>query len=318
MAKRNFKEVWLQILIMHKGYLLVFFTAIISGFSIFINKFGVGLFKNPYFFTFLKNVVVALFLSSVLILFKDWKKLKALTKKEWLLLILIGLVGGSIPFLLFFKGLALTSAAEGSFIHKTMFIYCAILALIFLKEKIERKFLFGAFILLFANLILLKKLPPQVNYGNFLVFLATLLWAIENAISKYVLKNLEGRQVAWARMFFGSIFILIYLGFTNQLSLILTLNLKQIEWVLITSILLFGYVLTWYSGLKYVPLHQATAILLLGSPITTFLNLVTNAKISTTEIFSAILVILGILIVIGAKKILEILSHFKRLIYVRP
>lgn len=303
---------------MHKGYLLVFFTAIISGFSIFINKFGVGLFKNPYIFTFLKNVVVAIFLSGVLVLFKDWKRLKILTKKEWLLLILIGLVGGSVPFLLFFKGLSLTSAAEGSFIHKTMFIYCAILAVIFLKEKIERKFLFGALILLFANLILLKKLPAQVNYGNFLVFLATLLWAIENTISKYVLKNLEGRQVAWARMFFGSIFILIYLAFTNQLSPILVLSLKQIKWVLTTSIFLLGYVLTWYSGLKYIPLHQATAILLFGSPITTFLNLISKSKVSPIEIYSAILTIFGILIVLGLKKTFEILSEIKKLIYVRP
>lgn len=303
---------------MHKGYLLVFFTAIISGFSIFINKFGVGVFKNPYLFTFLKNVVVAIFLSGVLILFKDWKRLKILTKKEWLLLILIGFVGGNIPFLLFFKGLALTSAAEVSFIHKTMFIYCAILALIFLKEKIERKFLFGAFILLFANLILLKKLPPQVNYGNFLVLLATLFWAIENTISKYVLKTLNGRQVAWARMFFGSIFILIYLVFTHQLESILSLDLKQVEWVLITSILLFGYVLSWYSGLKYVPLHQATVILLFGSPITTFLNLISKSKVAPVEIYSAILIIFGIFAVLGLKKIFEILSEIKKLIYVRP
>lgn len=301
---------------MKKAYFLVFLTAFISGFSIFINKFGVGLFKNPYLFTFLKNVVVAVFLSCLLISPKNWKKLKVINKKEWLFLVLIGLVGGSVPFLLFFKGLSMTSAVEGSFIHKTMFIYCSVLAMLFLKEKIEKRFFLSSAFLLFANLLLLKKIPPQLNLGNLLVFFATLLWAIENTLSKYVLKNLEGKQVAWARMFFGSIFILLYLAFTHQLSPILSLNFKQIKWVLITSILLFGYVLTWYSGLKDVPLHQATAILLLGSPITTFLNLISKTKTPLTEIYSALLVVCGILLMIGFKKILLTFSEIKNLIHV--
>jgi len=301
---------------MKKGYFLVFLTAIISGFSIFINKYGVGLFINPYLFTFLKNFFVSVFLLSFFFLFKDWKKLKFLTKRDWVFLVLIGLIGGSIPFLLFFKGLSLTSAAKGSFLHKTMFIYCSILATLFLKEKIDKKFLFAALILLFANAILLKKIPSEFNKGDLLVFLATIFWAIENTISKYLLKNLEGREVALARMFFGSIFILIYLTFTNQISPISTLNLKQIAWVLITGILLFGYVITWYSGLKHIPLHQATAILLLGSPITTFLNLISGAKISQIEMISGSLIIFGILIIFW-KKFLEIILKLKNLIYVR-
>ena len=122
---------------MKKGYLLVFFTAIISGFSIFINRFGVMV-VNPYIFTFLKNASVAIFLLSVLLLLKDWKILKKINKKQWMLLILIGLIGGSIPFLLFFKGLSLTTGANGSFLHKTMFIYVALLAFVFLKEKIDK------------------------------------------------------------------------------------------------------------------------------------------------------------------------------------
>jgi len=103
-----------------KGLILVLTTAIISGISIFINKYSVSVI-NPYIFTFLKNAVVALMLSGLILLIKDWKILKFLTKKQWLLLLLIGLIGGSIPFLLFFKGLSLVSAAQGSFIHKTIF-----------------------------------------------------------------------------------------------------------------------------------------------------------------------------------------------------
>ena len=159
-----------------KGYFLVFLTALISGFAIFINKFGVSV-VNPNIYTFLRVLTVAIFLTGLLLFLKDWRTLKNLTGKQWLLLIIIGLVGGSIPFLLFFRGLSLTNAAQGSFIHKTMFIWVAVLAALFLKEKIDKKFLLGGLFLLLGSLILLKRLPHSLNQGDLLVFLASLLWA---------------------------------------------------------------------------------------------------------------------------------------------
>ena len=98
---------------------LIFLTAIISGFSIFINKFGVSM-GNPYVFTFLKNSAVFVFLFSLILLFNEFKHFKKLKKQDWMKLITIGLVGGSIPFLLFFKGLSLITSAKGAFIHKTI------------------------------------------------------------------------------------------------------------------------------------------------------------------------------------------------------
>ena len=299
-----------------KGYFLVFLTALISGFAIFINKFGVSV-VNPNIYTFLRVLTVAIFLTGLLLFLKDWRTLKNLTGKQWLLLIIIGLVGGSIPFLLFFRGLSLTNAAQGSFIHKTMFIWVAVLAALFLKEKIDKKFLLGGLFLLLGSLILLKKLPHSLNQGNLLVFLASLLWATENTISKYILRSLEGRIVAWARMFFGALFILIFLLATNQLPLISGLTLRQINWVLITAIVLFVYVMTWYSGLKFIPVSQATVILLLGSPITALLSLIAGGKINQQEIFSGILIILGIIFVIGFKETWQLIKETKKLTYAR-
>jgi len=300
---------------MSKGYLLVVLTAIISGFSVFINKFGVGVFKSSEIYTFLRVFLVALILGSILLIF-DSRKIRNVKRKEWFLLALIGLVGGSIPFLLFFKGLKITSSAEGSFIHKSMFLWVAILATLFLKEKIDRRFLLGALILLFANALLLKKFSFLPDRGDLLILIATIFWALENTLSKYLLSisNLDGKTVAFGRMFFGAIFILIYLIFTNQTSQIFVLNSRQIIWVLVTGIILLFYVLTWYSGLKYISVSKATAILLLGSPITTVLNLISGTKISLHEMISGILILIGILTIFGIKKIFE---NFRSLIYVR-
>jgi drug/metabolite transporter (DMT)-like permease len=300
---------------MNKGYFLVFLTAFISGFSIFINKFGVGIFQNPEIYTFLR-VCLAAFILGLIFLISEPKKIKDLKKREWFFLALIGLVGGSIPFLLFFKGLKITSAAESSFIHKTMFLWVAILATFFLKEKVDRKFLFGALILLLANAFLLKRFSFAPDKGDFLVLIATIFWSVENVLSKHLLStsDLDGKTVAFGRMFFGAIFILIYLVLTNQASQIFVLNQRQIFWVFLTGIILLFYVFTWYSGLKFIPVSKATTILLLGSPITTTLNLISGAKIPSQEIISGVLVLVGMVSVFGAKKILE---NFKSFLYAR-
>lgn len=298
-----------------KGLILVLATAIISGFSIFINKYGVSVI-NPFVFTFLKSLSVVLMLSGFSLAVRDWKIIKNLTKKQWFLLLVIGFIGGGVAFLLFFKGLSLTSAAQGSFIHKTMFIYVMFLAAFFLRERIKKEMLIGALFLMLGNLLALKSLNVSLGKGDIFVLAATLLWAIENVISKYALKDLSGRTVAWGRMFFGSFVILGYLLLSGQIGLIADLNYEQIIWVSITSALLFGYVISWYSGLKFVPVSAATAILLLGSPITTFLAFISSGKINLGEIISGVLIIFGLVFVAGFNYILEGFRFVKEKIHV--
>lgn len=278
----------------NKGYFLILMTAFISGGVVFISKFGVSV-LNPYIFTGLKNIVVALLVVCWLLMMKDWQILKKLSKSQWLLLLTVGLIGGSIPFLLFFKGLSLTVPMQAAFIHKTMFIFVAVLAVVFLKEKISKNFLIGGLLLFLGNIFLLRILPHQFGYGDLLIFFATLLWASENVLSKHLLKDLPVRIVIWGRMFFGSIFIILFWLATGQFSLLSSLNLEQVGWVMITAIFLFGYVATWYTGLKYIKVSVAATILLLASPITTLLSvlflgdgLIVSQIIGISLIFAAL------------------------------
>lgn len=281
-----------------KGLSLVFLTAIISGVSIFLNKYSVSAI-NPYVFTFLKNVVVAVALLSLILMLKNFNELIKLNKKQWLNLVLIGLIGGSVPFLLFFKGLSLTSSAMGSFIHKSMFVYVGVLAVIFLREKLSKSIFISSILLLAGNFLILKLKSFSFNYGDLLILIATLFWAVENVISKHVLKKLSGNVVAFGRMFFGSIFILLFLGFTNQLAPIKDINASQFLWVLFTSLLLLLYVVTWYNGIKTIKVTVATSVLLIGSPVTTLLSSVFSGSISSLiELFGIVLTIIGVVIMI--------------------
>ena len=298
-----------------KGMLLVFATAIISGFAIFINSYGVKSF-DPYLYTFLKNLVVALFLVGLLLGLKEFKQLKKLKKKDWLLLAIIGLIGGSIPFLLFFKGLSLTTAASGSFVHKTMFIYVAILAGVFLKEKLPSRLLIAGALLLMGNLYFLKFLPSGVQTGDLLVLAATLFWAVENTISKYALRTLSPRIVAFGRMGIGSVFIALFLLFTGGFSTVSTLTALHWQWVLISGVSLFGYVTTWYTGLKYIDVSTATVILLLGSPITSLLTFIFQGQgFSVHQLIGIGLLVFGVGLTIGTRMVWETIRKLPKFIY---
>jgi len=284
----------------NKGLLLIFTTAIISGFSVFINKFGVAI-NNPSIFAFAKNVTVAILLTATILLFKNSRSLFQLSKRQWLQMAILGLIGGSIPFLLFFKGLAMTSAIQGAFIHKTMFIFVAVLAAFALKEKINKNFMIGGLLLILGNLVLLKNSNFSFGLGDGLVLLAVLFWAAENVLAKHILRDLSGNLVAWGRMFFGAIFILGYLAFIGQSSQILSLDLAQIKWIALTAALLFGYTITWYNGLKHVPVSIATTILLFGLPVTATLTALGTGKVNPQDIFSGIFIMTGLIIISGTK-----------------
>lgn len=293
-----------------KGILFILATAVISGVSIYVNSLGVK-FGNPYVFTGMKNALVGLALFSLIMALKERKSLRVLTKKQWWQLTLIGLIGGAIPFLLFFKGLSMTIGAKGGFIHKTMFLYVALLAIMFLKEKMNKSVLIGISALLFGNILFLGIKPQGLNWGDGLVFLATLFWAGEIIISKKVLQHLSARIVAWGRMFFGAAFIMLFLAGTNQLSAVFVYNPEQWKWIAITSVFLFGYVFTFYHGLKYVRASVATAVLALGAPITGLITLVVQDGIvwAPQQIWGMALIVFGIVSVIGFKQAKRLLPQ---------
>ncbi|MBI2597877.1 MAG: EamA family transporter [Candidatus Diapherotrites archaeon] len=119
-------------------------------------------------------------------------------------------------------------------------------------------------------------------------------------LAKHVLKELYAKTVAFGRMFFGSLFMLLFLAVTNQLGEIGKLNFEQLAWVIITSTLLFTYVFFYYTGLKYVRVSVAAALLALAQPITAILSIVfSNTTVSAMEAIGFALIIIGLVTIVG-------------------
>lgn len=256
----------------NRGIYLALATALISGFSVFLNKFATKSFADAYAFTTLKNIGAALLIVTIFFFPKIYGELRALSRKQWFFLSLVGLIGGSAPFLLFFKGLTMTSAANAAFIHKTLFVWVGILAFFFLREKLGRLQIL-AIALIFGGNILLGGLKSwQFGLGDLLVLAATLLWSIEYIFAKKLLKDLTPEIVAWGRMFLGALALMIFIAATGRAEQMFNLNLTQVGWLGISSVLLFGYVSFWYRALKYESASVVTCFLVPASLITTLLN----------------------------------------------
>ena len=255
-----------------KGSILVFLTAFISGFSVYINKYGVTNI-DATLFTALKNGLVGLMFIVLISLSQGWPAVKKLSKKQLLQLGGVGVLGGSIPFVLFFHGLQLTSSLKAGFIHKTMFVYVALLAFIFLKEKVFKRSLVGLVAVILGLIIFLKIKPQALALGDLLVLMATLFWSVEIIISKKLLADIPANIVVLARMGFGAVVIWLYLLWQGGYQQIANLDSVSWQWVGLTAVLLFAYVYTFYHGLKYIPANFAAIILSIGAPITALLSL---------------------------------------------
>ena len=261
------------------GTILVLITAFISGFAIFANKIFVAKI-DPLVFTALRAIIIGATFLILSLAINKWS-FKNFNKVSWKYLLSIGIIGGGMAFWMFFSGLQLTTGGRAGFIHKTLPIYVTILAFVFLKEKITKKQLIALVVMLAGLIILLStSITPQELWsnpqlGDLLILGATILWGIENVIArKAMIKGESNFLVSFSRMFFGAIFLFGVILLTNKLSIIASLSPTQWLFITTSTIILFGYVLTYYWGLKYINVSKAATILILSPVITLLLGII--------------------------------------------
>lgn len=276
-----------------KGIKLAMITALISGVAVFFNRFAVKAVGDPLVFTTVKNLGVGLVAG--LWLLNKKTKWGEITKKDWLKLVAIGVIGGSLPFYLFFKGLMIAESARAALLHKTLIFWVAMWAVPVLKEKISLKQL-GALGLIFGSNFVIGGLGRwSWGIGEWMILGATILWAIENVIAKITLKQVQVDVVVGARMILGSVLLLLATVTTGKLNLIFKLSGAQWGMVLVTVGLLTGYVVSWYRALKIAPVTLVASVLSLGAVVTNVLSSIfITHKLSVGIVYQTILLAAGV------------------------
>ena len=274
-------------------------TAGFSGVAVFLNSLTVKAVGDALVFTTIKNLGVGLLLALVLFRKKvNWTQVK----QNWWKLLLIGIIGGSLPFYLFFKGLMLTGPVMGSMIHKSLVLWISLLGFGILKERLSYKQMIALGAIFGGSALVGGFEGWQWGKGETMILAAVILWAGENIIAKVILKKVEVEVVAGARMILGSLILLSATVFSGKLGLIFNLNTWQWGMTLVSVGLLFGYVMSWYKALSLAPVSLVGTVLSLGSLITSGLNSVFITHSFSIELIYQTL-ILGIFSYIFVKEV---------------
>jgi drug/metabolite transporter (DMT)-like permease len=261
----------------NRGIALAFGAAAISGLSVFVNGYGVRVVRDATVYTTAKNLVAALILiPAVMVMARGRPALprggRQRTGRQRAGLVAVAVIGGSVPFVLFFEGLARASSTHAAFVQKTLVIWVAALAVPLLGERLRAGHV-AAVGLIVGGLVILDGGLRGFRFGDgeLLILAATLLWAVEVVVAKRLLRDLPPATVGLARMAGGVALLLGWLAVTGRIGTLVGLSGRGWLWSVATGVILAGYVATWFTALSLAPAVDVTAVLAIGAVVTALL-----------------------------------------------
>jgi drug/metabolite transporter (DMT)-like permease len=257
------------------GITFAFGAAAVSGVSVFVNGYGVRAVRDATVYTTAKNLVAA----AVLVLFALALAGRAptasrlpRTARQYLGLAAVAVVGGSVPFVLFFEGLSRASSTHAAFVQKTLVVWVALLAVPLLAERLRWPHV-AAMVLIVGGLVLLDGGLRGFAFGDgeLLILAATVLWAVEVVIVKRLLAGIAPSTLAVARMGVGVLALLGWLAVTGRFGGLVHLGGRGWVWSLATGVVLAGYVAMWFTALSRAGAIDVTAVLSIAAVFTALL-----------------------------------------------
>lgn len=254
------------------GIALAFGTALISGVSIYVNAHAVKHFGDATVYTTAKNAVAGVLLLATALV-PPRRNATAVRGRTPLALLAVAVIGGSVPFVLFFEGLARAEATQAAFIQKTLVVWVALLAVPLLHERFRLPHALAIVLLVVGQAALAGPLGTLAfGSGEAMILAATLLWSVEVVFVKYLLGSIDARTLAAARMALGTVLLLVWVGVTGKMDELTSLGASEWSWVLLTGLLLTAYVATWYQALARAQAIDVTAVLVFGAVVTALIS----------------------------------------------
>lgn len=265
-----------------------------------MNAFAVKQLPDAAVFTTLKNAVAAGILVAVALALGAARDIRMIRRSSWPAVLAVGLVGGGIPFILFFVGLAQASAPSAAFIQKTLFVWVALLAVPFLGERLEIIPVAALAILLVGQALVMPPTGMRWGTGETLILAATLMWSAETILVRHLLASIPPHVMGALRMAIGLVVLVGYLALSNKLSIVAGLNTLQWSWALGTGVLLAGYVTAWFAALRRAPASVVASVLVLGAVVTGALTAVSKGAAPDPAVVGGYLLIVAAAAAIAA------------------
>jgi len=281
-----------------RGIALAFVAAAASGVAVFVNGYGVRAVPDATVYTTAKNLVAAaVLIGFASILARPSRQSEAsprLRPAQLAGLSAIAVVGGSVPFVLFFEGLASASSNQAAFVHKTLVIWVAALAVPLLGERLRAMHVAAIATLVIGQSVLAGGLGGfRFGGGEWLILGATLLWSVEVVLAKRLLRDMPARLIAVVRMAAGTALLTVWVAVSGRWSALAGLDGEGWTWAALTGLILAGYVALWFSALALAPAVDVTAVLVVAAVVTGVLNVAVKGSALTGWTATGMLIVLA-------------------------
>lgn len=277
-------------------------TAAVSGVAVFANSYGVRAVPQAAVYTTAKNLIAAVLLVAWAVVLHRRSPAAARARfgaaglRAWATVAYVGVVGGGLAFVLFFTGLARSTAEPAAFLHDTQVVWVAALALPLLGERLS-PWNVAAIAGLVAGQVATTGGVGHlvVGPGAALVLGATVLWALEAVLSRrLLLAGVQPHELAALRMGLGAVALVCFLVVTGATGALVHLQGAQWRWVLVAGVLLGAYVATWMTALSRARAVDVTSVLVSSVVVTALLQSAAGHAALAPKAFGLVLVVVGV------------------------
>lgn len=203
-----------------KSWFLLVILAVIWGSSFILMK--KSMFDENHNELLTANEVASLriFISSVVLFFVAVRKWKIALSKDWIFLILVGLLGNLIPAFLFTNAEKTLSSSSTGILNSLVPLFSVLVAAFVFGQKISFKAFLGVLIGLSGTVFLILFNSPTINsiplYPSLMVVFATVCYAFSLNIIKNKLHHVSSITITAISLAFMLPFCAIHLiGFTD-------------------------------------------------------------------------------------------------------
>ena len=284
------------------GLLLALGAAAVSGVAVFVNGEAVGRFSSPTVYTTGKNLVAGMVLVVLAIASGRRRsssgnavEVGSWTARERVGVIAVAVIGGAVPFVLFFEGLARATSSDAAFLHKTLVVWVAVLAVSLLGERLTPLHV-GAVALLIAGQIALAdgigSLRPGV--GEAMILAATLCWAVELILVKRLVETLPSTTVGASRIAGGAVLLVVWLAVTGRVADLVSLSMAQWAWLGLTGSILSVFVTVWFAAVARAPVIDVAAVLVPAAVITGLIRLAVGGSAAPIQVVGWVLMLVAV------------------------
>lgn len=252
----------------------------------------------PIFFAALSALIGGLFMFFPGI----WIRLRTkqaieISRKEWGYIMGNTFLNIVIPYILIFVGTRYTSSINTTLLHQTELLTAVIVNGIIFNEAVSRGVYAGGMVVFAGTLLVLFNGSFNLNYGDFLIILATFFYPFGNIYGKKSVQTQPPWLVLLLRNIVGGLVLLIVSLLFEYIPPTILVLMREYIWLLLFNGIFITSVSKWLwlIGLRDLSIVKGTIFVICGAPIGILFSIFLAHEIPTAyQIGGSILMIGGL------------------------